>query len=181
MTDLPHAFVSFKPAAMAALTLALVATHSEGQVYDQKIALVGHDSFEIQITGLDSMAAQKIGLDPAELLERMRRRLEKAGITIEAVSDEGARALLNLKIILAHNEELELAVSTVEVLVKQGILDPEGRVLYISTWSSGGWVGASVLGRARSEIEAAATGQIDRFIADYLAVRRAAVKSSPEP
>jgi hypothetical protein len=144
-----------------------------GQSYHQRIALEGHESFEVQIVGLgDNETAQKVGLDGGELLDEVERRLQSAGVKVEPLGEEGARALLDARVLLAFDAELDVAIWSAEAMVRQAILDPEGRVIFVSTWNSGGFVGTAILPRAATEIHASVVSQVDRFLEDYQQARR---------
>ena len=160
-------------ALLAASVTAAAAAQEVPSTYHQRQALVGHESFAIQIVGLgDGETAQKLGIQGGPLLREIERRARAAGVVVEDLGDDGARALLEIKVILAYEENLELAVWSTVAEVRQTFMDGTGRVVYASIWSSGGYVGAAILARAKDEIAKSIASQVDRFLADYQAVRR---------
>ncbi|MEE2778732.1 MAG: hypothetical protein VYE73_18440 [Acidobacteriota bacterium] len=150
------------------------------QTFHQRDALIGHESFAIQIVGLgDGEMAQKLGIDGGALHGEVIRRATAAGVKVEDLADDGARAQLEIKVILAFHESVELAIWSTEAAVKQAFVDPNGRFLYAATWSSGGYVGAAVLARAREEIESSVYSQLEKFLADHQTSRRSG-RENPE-
>lgn len=160
-----------------------LATAARAQTGRQKRALEGHESFEVQIVGLgDGLTAQKLGIDGKQLLASIEERMQAAGVKVEPISEQGSRALLGIEIRLAYDDATDMAVWSTQASLRQAILDPMGRILEVITWTSGGYVGTANLGRARREIEASVTGQLDEFLEDYQAARRTGRdRARPQP